>query len=162
MSPRAACRLETLGFTEVYDYVAGKADWLAHWLPTEDEGPPEPRVGDVVREDVVTAQLDEALGAVRERVASSSFRFALVVSLEGILLGRVRKAVLDGDPNPTVEEAMEPGPSTVRPDKPLAEIVVRLRERDLQTAVVTTPEGRLLGVLRRSDGESRLSLASGS
>ena len=37
MSPRAACRLETLGFSEVYDYVAGKADWLARGLPREGE-----------------------------------------------------------------------------------------------------------------------------
>ncbi len=29
MSPRAAARLETLGFTKVYDYVGGKTDWLA-------------------------------------------------------------------------------------------------------------------------------------
>ena len=28
MSPRAACRLEALGFTELYDYVAGKADFV--------------------------------------------------------------------------------------------------------------------------------------
>ena len=111
---------------------------------------------------MVTAQLDETVEAVRERVANSSLGFALVVSRGGILLGRLRKTALDGDPSATVEEVMEPGPSTVRPDKPLAEIVVRLRERDLQTAVVTTPAGRLLGVLRRSDGDSRLSLASGS
>src|SRR5207244_7874768 len=92
--------------------------------------------------------------------ANASVCFALVVTRGGILLGRLRKAVLDGDPNTTVEEVMEPGPSTVRPDEPLAEIVDRLRARDLQTAVVTTPEGRLLGVLRRSDGESRLSEGS--
>jgi 3-mercaptopyruvate sulfurtransferase SseA len=30
MSPRAAWRLKTLGFERVYDYVGGKADWLAH------------------------------------------------------------------------------------------------------------------------------------
>ena len=29
MSPRAACRLEALGFTRVYDYVDGIADWKA-------------------------------------------------------------------------------------------------------------------------------------
>jgi hypothetical protein len=29
MSPRAASRLESLGFTQVNDYVAGKADWVA-------------------------------------------------------------------------------------------------------------------------------------
>ncbi len=30
MSPRAACRLETLGFAQVFDYTAGKAEWLAY------------------------------------------------------------------------------------------------------------------------------------
>jgi rhodanese-related sulfurtransferase len=29
MSPRAASRLESLGFTEVYDYIDGKLDWMA-------------------------------------------------------------------------------------------------------------------------------------
>src|SRR4051812_32141151 len=33
LSPRAAHRLEQLGFAEVYDYVAGKAAWLASGLP---------------------------------------------------------------------------------------------------------------------------------
>lgn len=48
MSPRAACRLEQLGFAEVYDYTTGKADWLAHGLDTEGEqavvlrAPPRP------------------------------------------------------------------------------------------------------------------------
>jgi hypothetical protein len=37
MSPRAACRLEQLGFAKVYDYTTGKADWLAHGLETEGE-----------------------------------------------------------------------------------------------------------------------------
>jgi hypothetical protein len=27
MSPRAACRLDTLGFEHVYDYLTGKFDW---------------------------------------------------------------------------------------------------------------------------------------
>src|SRR5688572_23586838 len=37
MSPRAASRLETLGFEQVYDYVAGKADWGSGGLPLEGE-----------------------------------------------------------------------------------------------------------------------------
>ncbi len=35
MSPRAAWRLESLGFTRVYDYVAGKVDWFAAGFPRE-------------------------------------------------------------------------------------------------------------------------------
>jgi hypothetical protein len=33
MSPRAASRLESIGFEQVYDYVAGKADWGSACLP---------------------------------------------------------------------------------------------------------------------------------
>jgi len=32
MSPRAATRLEQLGF-DVYDYALSKVDWMAHGLP---------------------------------------------------------------------------------------------------------------------------------
>jgi hypothetical protein len=46
MSPRAACRLATIGFTEVYDYVAGKAEWLARGLPRDGEKATEPRAID--------------------------------------------------------------------------------------------------------------------
>jgi CBS-domain-containing membrane protein len=51
---------------------------------------------------------------------------------------------------------MEAGPSTVRADRPLAELAKRLRSRELHTAVVTGPDGRLLGVVRRADMEARL------
>jgi rhodanese-related sulfurtransferase len=32
MSPRAACRLEAIGFEEVYDYATGISDWKAAGL----------------------------------------------------------------------------------------------------------------------------------
>jgi hypothetical protein len=98
MSPRAACRLELLGFTQVYDYVAGKADWLAHGLPTEGEQAQIPRAKDVLRRDAVTAHPAEPVGQVARRVAHSPYGFALVVTPDSTLLGRLRKAVLAGDP----------------------------------------------------------------
>src|SRR6266851_66135 len=45
MSPRAAWRLESLGFGEVYDYVAGKLDWMAAGLRTEGTNAAHPRAG---------------------------------------------------------------------------------------------------------------------
>src|SRR6266542_1433835 len=71
MSPRAACRLEQLGFPEVYDYTAGKADWLAHGLETEGEQAGVLRARHAVRADVVTASIEEPVGEVRARVAAS-------------------------------------------------------------------------------------------
>jgi CBS domain-containing protein len=156
MSPRAACRLELLGFTQVYDYVAGKADWLATGLPTEGEQAQVPRVKDVLRRDAVTARPEEPVGAVAARVARSPYGFALVVAQDATLLGRLRKQVPDGDPAARAEDVMEAGPSTVRADRPLGELAERLRSRQLRIAVVTAPDGRLLGVVRRVDMEARL------
>jgi predicted transcriptional regulator len=46
---------------------------------------------------------------------------------------------------------MEPGPSTIRFDRSLASVRERMGRLDLRTLPVTTPEGRLLGVVRRED-----------
>jgi CBS domain-containing protein len=154
MSPRAACRLATLGFEQVYDYVAGKSDWLARGLPREGEKAAEPRAVDFVRDDVVTCRRRDRIGEVREGVERSSYGFALVVSDAGVLLGRLRRAALDADPQLAAEDAMEPGPSTVRADIPPATLRERLRSRGLRTAVVTTPDGVLLGVVRRDELEA--------
>jgi CBS-domain-containing membrane protein len=89
-------------------------------------------------------------------VARSRYGFALVVADDGTLLGRLRKAGLDADPSARADQVMEAGPSTVRPDRPLAELAERLRRRGLHTAIITTPEGRLLGVVQRADMEARL------
>jgi CBS domain-containing protein len=151
MSPRAACRLDTLGFKHVYDYMPGKIDWLARGLPREGEKAAEPRAVDFARRDVVTCRLQDPVGAVRERVEASPYGFALVVSADGVLLGRLRKAALEGDREAAAETVMEPGPSTVRADLAPARLRERLERSDLSSAVITDPDGRLLGVVRGDD-----------
>lgn len=155
MSPRAACRLETLGFADVHDYVAGKADWLAHNLPVERHEPDLVTAGQLARTDVVTAELADRTGDVAKRIADSPYGFALVLSTGGVLLGRLRASALKGAADTAVEEQMESGPSTVRPDTPAAELAQRLRDRHLSTAIITTPEGHLLGIARRLELEQR-------
>src|SRR5919202_1940777 len=145
MSPRAACRLETLGFEQVYDYVAGKVDWLARGLPAEGDRAGEARVGHVARDDVVTSALDKPLRDVREQIDASPYGFALVVARDGTLLGRLRRSSIDDGADGTAESAMTPGPSTVRCDEAVGELRERLEKRELKTAVVSTPEGRLVG-----------------
>src|SRR5919197_3454342 len=135
MSPRAACRLETLGFADVYDYVAGKQEWLAYGLPTEGERSAVLTAGDIARKDVVTCGLSDRIGHVRENARRSDYGFALVVSATGVLLGQLRRAALEGNADATAERAMEAGPSTVRPDADLAALVERLRTRDLRYAI---------------------------
>ena len=48
---------------------------------------------------------------------------------------------------------MQAGPTTVRPDARLGEIAERMRERNVKSVVVTTSDGRLVGLVRRTDAE---------
>ena len=66
MSARAASRLVSLGFTTVYRYQAGKADWFASGLPREGKEAHIPRVDDVARRDVAACRPDERVGDVRD------------------------------------------------------------------------------------------------
>ena len=71
MSPSAAWRLETLGFTNVYEYLGGKADWFAAGLPTEGKLTSIPRAGDVARRDDVTRRPADRIGDVIDRVRAA-------------------------------------------------------------------------------------------
>lgn len=154
MSPRAACRLDTLGFEQVYDYLPGKVDWLARGLPTEPERADRTRAIDLVRDDVVTCRPHSRMADVRPRAEASPYAFALVTTEDGALLGRLRKTALDADPQAVAEEVMESGPSTVRAHLPAEELAARMTRGKLTTIVVTSPDGTLLGVVRRQDTEA--------
>ena len=155
MSPRAACRLATLGFEHVYDYALGKVDWMARALPVQGDKAATPRAIDFARPDVVTCSPEERVDSIRPRVEASPHGFAFVTSADGVLFGRLRKATLEGDPQRRAGDVMEPGPSTSRPDLDPGELLTKLRKADLTTAVLSDPEGRLLGVVRRADLEAR-------
>jgi CBS domain-containing protein len=151
MSPRAAWRLESFGFTEVYDYVAGKQDWLAAGLPTEGTNAARPRAGDVARRDVPTCRLDDRLEEVRRRVEAAGWDACVVVNDESVVLGLLRSGELAPEGNPRIEEVMRPGPSTFRPFVSAEEMAGYMTEHNLQSAPITTSDGRLVGLLLRDD-----------
>jgi Mg/Co/Ni transporter MgtE len=130
--------------------VPGKVDWLARARPTEGAKADTPRVGALARDDAVTCGLRDPVAGLRERIDASPYGYALVVTDDRTLLGRVRKSALDdAAPDALAEAVMTPGPSTVRPDTEVAELRKRLEEKRLKTAIVSTPEGRLIGVVPR-------------
>ncbi len=160
MSPRAASRLESLGFTRVYDYVAGEADWLANGLPSEGRDASRIRAGGAVRRDVPTCRLAERIGDVRARVQAVGWDNCIVVNDEQVVLGRVRGDAWDHPDDTPVEQVMEAGPTTIRPDTALAEIAERMRKQGVGAILVTTTGGRLIGVLKRSEAEQHQDQAS--
>ena len=151
MSPRAAWRLETLGFGEVYDYVDGKVDWMAAGFPTEGTNALHPRAGDTARKDVPTCGLKEKLGDVKARVEGQGWDAVVVVYEQHVVLGLLRSRELAGDPEQPIEKAMRPGPSTFRPYVSLHEMLHFLVDHKLDSAPVTTSDGRLVGLLLQKD-----------
>jgi predicted transcriptional regulator len=149
MSPRAAWRLESLGFREVYEYKPGKADWLAAGLPTEGTGARKPRILQFVARDAPTCRPGEKLADAAARATASGWDMCLVVNEQGILLGRLDQKELRGDGAQPVERAMRPGPSTYRPDVPAAELRHLMAHRGIGKLPVTDGDGRLLGVVCR-------------
>src|SRR5438309_1380223 len=158
MSPRAAWRLESIGFTKVHDYVAGKADWGSFGLALE--GTKGLRAGEFVRADVPTCRLDERLQDVRRVVSGSGWDTCIVVNESGVVLGRLGRKALASEEDVAVEAVMTAGPSTVRPSITLAAIVERMQSQKLTSALVTRSDGRLVGVLRRTDAEAALKAPS--
>jgi CBS domain-containing protein len=153
MSPQAAWRLEGIGFEKVYDYVPGKADWFASGLPKEGRLASVPTIGDAARRDVPTCAPAEKIGAVRERVRKVGWDRCVVVSKERVVLGLLREKELACDPEAFAEEVMRNGPATLRPNEPVGKIAKRMRERRASSVLVTSSDGRLVGLLYRDDVE---------
>ncbi len=137
----------------MYDYAFGKVDWLAHNLPVEGERADPPTAGRLMRNDVVRCAARDRVVDVLEAVSRSPYSFALVTDGAGTLLGRLR-ATHDGDGQALVGEVMELDPSTVRPHRSAGGLAQQLAEKDLKWAIVTSPEGRLLGVAWREELEA--------
>jgi CBS domain-containing protein len=151
MSPRAAWRLETLGFTQVFDYADGKLDWMAAGLSTEGTNAAKPRSGDLARNDTPTCRLNDRLAEVRDRVRGLGWDAVVVVNDERIVLGLLRSKELDSEGDQLIEQVMRPGPSTFRPFTPIAEMTKFLQEHKLDSSPITTSDGRLVGLLLKKD-----------
>ena len=146
-----------MGFTDVTDYALGKTAWFEENQPREGKAVDETWLGDVADASVPTCGLDERIGDLRERVAADGRVTCVVVNDEGIVLGLLRKQALASEPDRRAEDVMHPGPKTFRPNVTLEELLTYMREHDMKTnALVTTLEGRLLGVIARADAEATL------
>lgn len=151
MSPRAACRLEQLGFDQVYDYAAGKNDWLAAALPMEGEIAEQVLVG-ALTQDVMTCDRGQRLTEVLERMRAEDAEVCVATTDDAIVLGRIRLADhddVDPDDEATVEQRWEFGPTTVRASEAPGELLHRMEHKGVDTILVTDASGRLLGQFDR-------------
>jgi CBS domain-containing protein len=131
--------------------VPGKVDWLANGLPVEGERPDAPIVGRVMRDDAALCRPTDRIADVRESIERSPYPFALIISDDRTLLGRAPSSALDVASDRPVWDVAEPGPKTFRPHVPAERVAEVLADKGLRWAIVTTPDGRVLGVASRED-----------
>ena len=113
MSQRAAWQLERLGFLDVYDFVVGKAYWLASGRPTVRSSEIA-RVGSSVTPSA-TAAVDDQVEAIRAMASPSD---VVVIDERRIVVGRVRASDLEAAiGTDLIGEIMRLGPTTIRPDE---------------------------------------------
>ena len=161
MSPRAASRLENLGFTDVYDYVPGKSDWTAAGLPRDGHSAHVPNAGDIVHADIPTCHFLDRLGDARKRMEDEGSAFCVATDEERVVVGMLYHKDVDAEGgDATVEDGMRSGPTTIRANEPLEPLVKRMKNAGVDGILVTDPEGGLLGLLDRHEAEQALKRAS--
>jgi hypothetical protein len=153
MSPRAAWRLEALGFERVYDFAGGRTEWIERGLPTTGDGPFLVLVGQVVR-PATTCRPETRAGVLRRDLTPGPDSICAVLNDQGIVMGRIRWDDLPDDDEDPAETFMRLGPATVRPSEELAPLLERMREAKVTTILVATAEGRYVGAVNRDDGEA--------
>ncbi len=123
----------------MYDYVDGKADWMAYGLPVEgDDGP---FLGDRLV-PVATCDVTARVADARRALDASDADGLVLVDAGGLAVGEVDRAALEGAADDVeLLDVLAPVPTTVRPSVTVA----ALAEGGGGERLVTTSDGRLLG-----------------
>lgn len=147
MSPRAAWRFESLGFAQVFHYVAGVADWTAAGLPVEGSISAVPTAGAAAQKETALCSPDDPVGEAASRAKAAGEDSCLVINDQQIVMGRLYYKDLEANAGVRVQDVMDPGPSTFRPNVPVNDIADFMKQHGLNTTPITTSEGRYVGML---------------
>ena len=152
MSPRAAWRLEAAGFSPVYDYAAGKADWLAADLPFQ--GSAELAGLFTCRGVATVAETTLAAEALR-MLEAQRYGPVLVLNQAGVVMGAAyRDALASARGKAETASVMRFGVSTVRPSEDAAALADRMDHAEVTRVVVTRSDGTLVGLFFAGDATS--------
>jgi hypothetical protein len=83
-----------------------------------------------------------------------------VVDEDGIFLGRLKRQDAEKQPGQRARDLTTPGASTFRPDVPVTEMADWFGKRRFDEFFITTPDGRVFGVLHRATIDRLMEKAS--
>jgi rhodanese-related sulfurtransferase/CBS domain-containing protein len=149
LSSRAAARLESMKFAEVYDYVDSKVAWLAEGLPSAGLVDDSRRAISRLHTDLPSVGPDTRLGDLPD--AATDWEVVAVTDEHNVVLGVVRREADDVAPDTPVATVMQPAPPTVRPSIPLRELAQTMDKNGEDFLLVTKLDGQLMGLVRRAE-----------
>lgn len=138
--------------------MAGKMDWLAFALPVEKKDHGVTMVIERLQREFPIARPSEPVGGVRLRMEQAGLAICPVLDHDGVLVGALDHLNGKFDPATPVENVMDPGPATVRPSVSVGNAVKQLDKLNADELLVTSSDGKLLGLFRRpkTSAEARL------
>jgi CBS domain-containing protein len=149
MSPRAAWRLEAAGFGPVYDYAAGKTDWIAADLPFEGTAR---LAGPFTRRGVAAVTERTPVSEALRLLDAQGFGPVLVLNRAGVVMGAAYRETLESASGEAgTGTVMRSGVSTVRPGEDAAALAQRMSHAEVTRVVVTRPDGTLVGLFFAAD-----------
>jgi CBS domain-containing protein len=133
----------------VYDYVAGKMDWLAADRPFEGTAR---LAGMFTRRGVAAAAEGTSAGEALRLLEAQGFGPVLVVNPAGVVMGAAYRNHLESASGEAeVGTVMRFGVSTVRPSEDAAALAHRMGHADVTRVVVTRSDGTLVGLFFAAD-----------
>ena len=137
-----------MGFPEVFDYKAGKVNWIAMGQPSVHRDTRE-RIEQVARKDAPTCALLDTLESVRAKLPKD-WNVCVVLNSDRIVLGLIDFS-REVERDKSIGEIMRPAPLTLRPGQRVEDVCERFKSKDIPVALVTTSVGQFIGVLRRDE-----------
>ncbi len=125
-------------------------DWRAFELPIEGARANQPRAGTLACRDVPTCAPTDSLDDARKRVRGTDWNVCVAVVQDRNVQGMVDLKEYDTESG-EVQQFMQADARTFRPFAEPETILDAMKKSDLDTVLVTTSAGQLLGALRRAD-----------
>ena len=149
MSRRAAARLESLWFRERLRLCPRQtrlARVRASCGRLIDNSPTAGRAA--LRDVPVCGQL-ETLAEVRSRIQKAGWLKCVVADAQRKVLGLIAGGICQANNALPAEQVMDPAPLTFRPHTTLEAVADRMQKQEKELALVTNPDGKLIGLLRQ-------------
>jgi rhodanese-related sulfurtransferase len=147
LSSRGAALLTAYGFPDVWDYTGSKVEWVSRGLPAEGTVAHSDRAGGRCHA-VPTCAPDATVGGLDFDELTD---LCVVLDGDGVVLGALRREVLGAPEGTRVLEVLQPGPTSVRPSITAQELAKSMSDKGETSVLVTTLDGRLLGVVTLSE-----------